>query len=59
MSVENTYRAIGRKGFKEIRRENFEKSIVEKGSLLHTNDYIETGIEVRAPGTQAMEILKR
>ena len=43
------YRATGRKILKEIRLEKFEKNIVEKGSLLHTNDYIETGTQVRAP----------
>ena len=35
---------------KEIRRENFEKDIVVKGSPLPTNDHIETGTQVRAPG---------
>ena len=49
MSVEKTYRAIGRNILKEIRLENFEKSILEKGSLLHTNNYIETGTQVRDP----------
>ena len=48
--TEDTYRATGNKILNEIRRENFEKSIVEKGSLLPTNDHIETGIKVRAPG---------
>ena len=33
---------------KGIRRENFEKRIVEKGSLLPTKDYVETGTQVRA-----------
>ena len=48
--IEDTYRATGRKMLKEIRRENFEKRIVEKGSLLPTNDHIETVTQVRAPG---------
>ena len=48
--IEDTYRATGRKMLKEIRLENFEKHIVEKGSLLPTNDHIETGTQVRAPG---------
>ena len=48
MSIEDTYRASGRKIVKEMRRENFEK--VEKVSLLHTNDYIEMGTQVRASG---------
>ena len=43
VSIEDTHRATGRNILKEIRRENFEKSIVEKGSLLHTNHYIQTG----------------
>ena len=30
VSIEDTYRATGRIVLKEIRRENFEKSIVEK-----------------------------
>ena len=50
MSIEDTYRATGSKNLKEIRRENVEKGIVEKWSLLHTNDYIETGTQVRPPG---------
>ena len=50
VSIEDTYRATGRKNLKEIRRENFEKSIEEKGWLLPTNDHIETGTQVRAPG---------
>ena len=43
--TEDTYRATGNKILNEIRPENFEKSIVEKGSLLPTNDHIETGIK--------------
>ena len=50
VSIEDTYRASGKKILKEIRREKFEKSIVEKGSLLPTNDHIETGTKVRSPG---------
>ena len=50
VSIEDTHRATGRKISKEIRRDNFEKSIVEKGSLLHTKDYIQTGTQVRASG---------
>ena len=50
MSIEGTYRVSGKKILKEIRRENFEKNIVVKGSLLPTNDHIETGTKVRAPG---------
>ena len=50
VSIEEICRATGMKILKEIRRENFEKSIVEKGSLLPTNDHIETGTQVRAPG---------
>ena len=50
LSIEDICRATGRIILKEIRRENFEKSIVEKGSLLPTNDHIETGTQVRAPG---------
>ena len=49
MSIEDTYRATVRKILKEMRWENFDKSIVEKGSLFYTNDYIETGTQVRAP----------
>ena len=59
MSIEDIYRATGRKIFKEIRRENFEKSIIEKGSLLPINDHIETGTQVRAPGYPAREFSKR
>ena len=43
MSIEDICRAIGRTILKEICLENFEKSIVEKGSPLPTNDNIETG----------------
>ena len=50
VSTEDTYRATGNKIKKEIRRKKFEKSIVEKGSLLPTNDHIETGTKVRALG---------
>ena len=50
MSIEDICRATGLKIFKEIRPENIEISIVEKGSLLPTNDHIETGTQVRAPG---------
>ena len=50
MSIEEICRATGRKILKEIRLENFEKSIVEKGPLLPTNNHIETGTQVRAPG---------
>ena len=32
-------RATGRKILKEIRRENFEKSIVEKGSFAYKRPY--------------------
>ena len=59
MSIEDIYRATGRKILKEIRRENFEKSIVEKGSLLPTNDHIETGTKFELPGTPAREFSKR
>ena len=50
MSIEDTCGPTGRTILKEIRRENFEKNIVEKGSLLPTNDHIEMGTQVRAPG---------
>ena len=50
MSIEDISRATGRTILNEIRREKFEKSIVEKGSLLPTNDHIEMGTQVRAPG---------
>ena len=50
VSIEDICRATGRIILKEIRWENFEKSIVEKGSLLPTNDHIETGTQVRALG---------
>ena len=43
VSIEDTYRASGKKILKIIRRENFEKSIVEKGSLLPSNNHFETG----------------
>ena len=49
-SIEDTYTGTIKKILKEIRWENFEQSIVEKGSLLPTNDHIETGTKVRAPG---------
>ena len=49
-SIEDTYTGTIKKMLKEIRWENFEKSIAEKGSLLPTNDHIETGTKVRAPG---------
>ena len=52
VSTQDRDRATGKKIINEIRRENFEKSIVEKGSLLPTNDHIETGTKVRAPGYQ-------
>ena len=48
--TEDIYIATSKKILNEIRLENFEKSIVEKGSLLPTNDHIETGTKVRAPG---------
>ena len=44
VSIEDICRATGRKILKEIRREHFEKSIVEKGSLLPTIDHIETSM---------------
>ena len=50
MSIDEICRATGLKILKEIRQENFEKSIVEKRSLLPINDHIETGTQVRAPG---------
>ena len=62
MSIEGVYRATSRNLFKEIRRENFEKclvdykrlmlfigdekSLVEKGALLRTNDNIETSMSL-------------
>ena len=48
VSREDTYRASGKKILKEIRREKFEKSNVEKGTLSPTNEHIETGTKVRA-----------
>ena len=48
VSIEDTNWTTGRKILKVIRLENFEKSIVAKRSLLHTNDYIDTGTQVRA-----------
>ena len=59
MSIEDICRASGRTILKEIRKGNFEKSIVEKGSLLFTNVHIETGSEVQPPGTPARELSKR
>ena len=59
MSMEDICRATGRTILKEIRREGFERSIVEKGSLFPTNDHIETGTQVRALGYPAREISKR
>ena len=53
MSEEDTYRASGKKFFKEI-----VESIVEKGSLLPTNDHIETGTKVRAPGDPIQPVFK-
>ena len=50
MSIEDICRATGRKILKEIRSENSEKNILEKGSLLPRNDNIETGTQVQAPG---------
>ena len=50
VTIENTQNATGRGVQEEIRRENFEKSIVEKGTLLHTNYLIETGTQVQTPG---------
>ena len=50
MSKEDICRTTGKTILKEIRLENLEKSNVEKGSLLPTNDHIETGTQVRAPG---------
>ena len=58
MSIEKTYRATGRNILKEIRSGNFEKMILEKGSLVHTNDYIETGIQVRDPLYPSWEVFK-
>ena len=58
MSIEDTYRATGRTIKKEIRREKIEKSIVEKGSLLPTNDHIETVTKIRAPGYPAQGVFK-
>ena len=55
MCIKDICRATGRK----ILKENFEKSIAGKGSLLHTNDYIETGTHVRVLGTPARAFLKR
>ena len=59
VSIEDICRATGRKILKEIRRENFEKSIVEKGSVLPTNDHIETGTHVRAAGYPCWGVWKR
>ena len=50
MSIEDICRATGRKILKEIRSENSEKNILEKGSLLPRYDHIETGTQVQAPG---------
>ena len=41
VSTKDTYRAAGKKIINKISRENFENSIVEKESLLPTNDHIE------------------
>ena len=49
VSIEEICRGTGMNISKEIRRENFETSIVEKVSLLPKNDHIETGTQVRAP----------
>ena len=59
VSVQEICRATGMNISKEIRLENFEKSIVEKGSLLPTNEHIETGTQVRAPDTPTREFSKR
>ena len=48
----------GRAILKEIRQEHFDKSIVEKGSLLRTIDHIETGTQVRAPGYPSLGVFK-
>ena len=48
-------RATGRTILKDIRREKFEKIIVEKGSFLLTNDHIETVPKFELPGTPARE----
>ena len=58
MSIDDICRATGRTILKEICQENFEKSIVEIGSLLLTNDYIETGTQVRAPGYPSQRVFK-
>ena len=58
MSIEDTYRATSKKILKEIRRENFEKCIVEKGSLLPTNDHIETGTKVPDPAYPTYGVFK-
>ena len=58
MSIEDTYRASGKKISKEIRRDKFEKSIVEKVSLLPPNDHIETGTKVRATGYPTYGVFK-
>ena len=62
MSIEGVYRVTSRNLSKKIRRENFEKclvdykrlmlfigdekSLVEKGALLRTNDNIETSMSL-------------
>ena len=50
VSIKDICRATGRKILKEIRRENSEKNILEKGWLLPRNERIETCTQVRAPG---------
>ena len=58
VSIEDIYRATSRTILKEILRENFEKSIVEKASLFPTNDHIETDNQVRGPGYPSYAVVK-
>ena len=58
MSIEGVYRPTSRNLFEEIRRENFEENIVEKGLLLPTNDPIETRSKFELPLTPSREFSK-
>ena len=59
MSIEDICGATSRTILKEIRRENFEKSIVEKGSLFLQTTMLRRVPKFELPGIPAREFSKR
>ena len=57
MSIDDVYRATSKKRLKEIRRENFEKSLVDyKGHMFFIGGWVP---KFELLGIQAREFLKR